>query len=997
MTLRRIVLLGLAAILGGPLMAIETETLSAPGNGAKWDAARDANRLRQELSTHELKDEPGGLRWRFVSKGPSFNDIFLRQELRAPFSEIRVKASNEGAALSLCLKVRDAQGAEWTVPSQPFAAGAEQTFQFPLEQWQVASWSRDADGKLDFPLAYLAVIAFGVKPGTEYDVLIEKVSAIRPDPPVATIHSLQAPPELRAGQTVRFSASFSLDKPCLQDRAVVEIHADGEKRFEVPLDLAKPLTELAPGERVALADVPLTVPLFARGGEASLTLRLGESHLLWRGKRADEELLPVRVLAREPGPLAAHVRPYHGVPTLFINGKPHSGLAYTAYRPSSEVFRDFTAAGVDLFSICGTPTQGGYGLSKTVWTAPEVYDYSQFDERIQMVLAENPDAHIFPRIYLHAPKWWTAEHPDDVVLLDPGDGKPVPFIHSGGLPAPSWASEPWRQATIEGLRRLIEHVQTSPYADRIIGYHLASGTTEEWMMWGANEREWVDYSPANVAKFRDWLRSRYQTDAMLQSSWANPHVTFETARIPTRQEREAATGTLRDATKDRRILDFYLYNSWLVADTIRTFAKATKELAGRDRTVGVFYGYLLQLCGEQRQQNAGHLALEEVLDSPDIDFVCSPTSYAFRQLGGEGTCHFMSLLESVKLHGKLWFNENDVRTSLSPGKLGGWGKPADVAGDIIQQEKELAHSFANGAAQWWFDVGANRYDDPVLMRRIAALVANGQQILAADQSPIDQIAMVVDEKSLCSMRVGDRLGRHLLVGHLPELQRCGAPVGHYLASDLDKLKRQRLILFPTSFAPGGKQREHVDRLKSDGRVLVFLYAPGVYGEHGTFDLSAAEAFCGIRLKQAESPQKLTVKLANGQTYGAPEEVSPVFVPDDPKAEVLGTLPDGSPGLVVKRFPTWTAVFSAAPLPPAVLLRRFADEAKVHAYTDPGDVVWASHDLVAVGVKEKGPRTIHLPRRARQVVDLYTGETVARDANEFTTDFADRATRLFLLQ
>ena len=988
--------LSLLCTVGGVAMAAETEVLFQSGSGAKWDTARDANRLRQELAEHELAEEAEGLRWRFVSKGPRFNDVFLRREVRAPFAEVLVSVRSEGAPLKLALKARDAGGAEWTVPPAELPAGEERILRFPLAAWQVASWSKDADGAFDFPLAWVTLIAFGVEPGQRYDLLVRQVAVVRPDPPVATVHSFALPAELRAGETVRFSADLTFDKPCLLPRAAVEVHAAGSIRFRVPLELEKPLDRIAPGERLRFVDVPVAVPRFARGGAASFALRLGEAHLERDGRRVDEELAAVRIAAREPGAVTSHVRPHRGVPTLFVNGQPHSGLTYTAYRPQPAVFRDFVAAGVNLFSICGTPTESGYGLSRTAWTAPGVYDFSQLDERILMILEEDPHAFVFPRLYLHAPKWWTDEHPDDVVQSDPGDGQFVPFVHSGGLPAPSWASEAWRQATIEGLRRLIRHVETSPYADRVIGYHLASGTTEEWMMWGANEREWVDFSPVNTARFRDWLRARYGTDQALQAAWGDPGAALATARIPTRKEREHAAGSLRDAKAERAVIDFYLYNSFLVADTIATFAKATKEAAGRDKTVGVFYGYLLQLCGEQRQQNAGHLALGQVLACPDVDFVCSPTSYAFRQLGGEGTSHFMSLLGSVKLHGKLWFDENDIRTSLAPGKTGTWGKPENVAGDFLQQEKELANVFTNGAAHWWFDVGANRYDDPELMKRLAGFVGNGPAILAADRSGAEQIALAVDEKSLCHLRVGDRLGRHLLVGHLPQLQRVGAPVGHYLASDLGALARQRLILLPTSFAPGAEQRADLEKLKGDGRVLLFLYAPGVY-RGDVMDAGAAEAFCGIRLRQLPGAHKLLVKLASGDTYGAHEETSPAFAADDPRAEVLGTLPDGSPGLVVKRFPTWTAVFSAAPLLPADLLRRFADQAGVHGYVAPGDVVWASRDLVAVGVATAGEREIRLPRRVGQVLDLYTGEIMARDADTFRTDFPACATRLFLLR
>jgi hypothetical protein len=137
-------------------------------------------------------------------------------------------------------------------------------------------------------------------------------------------------------------------------------------------------------------------------------------------------------------------------------------MAWATYSPTVEVFSDFTRAGVGLFTFSGTPTEAGYGLSKTVWVGPGEFDYSEFDRRVQMLLEANPRAYFFPRLYLHAPAWWSAQHPDDIVLLDPGDGRPVPLVHAGGKPAPSWASEAWRHDTVEGLRRLFEHVAASP-------------------------------------------------------------------------------------------------------------------------------------------------------------------------------------------------------------------------------------------------------------------------------------------------------------------------------------------------------------------------------------------------------------------------------------------------------------------------------------------------------------------------------------------------------
>lgn len=747
------------------------------------------------------------------------------------------------------------------------------------------------------------------------------------------------------------------------------------------------------------------VPLFVFGGRQSVVLRLGDAHIVLDGKRADEAVAAVTVEQREARTSVAAVKTYHGTPTLFINGKPHNGMTWATYRPTPEVFGDFAQAGVTLYTFAATPTESGYGLARTAWTAPGEYDFSQLDERALMLLKENPNAYFFPRLYLHAPKWWSEQHPDDLVLTDPGDGRVVPFIHSGGKPAPSWASETWRRDTIEGLRRLIAHVEASPYADRVIGYHIASGTTEEWMMWGGNENQWVDFSAANTSRFRQWLRDTYGTDAGLRAAWRDERVSLASAAVPLKAQRQRTElGALRDPAKEQAVVDYYRYNSDLVADTICTFAKAVKEATRRKKVVGAFYGYLLQLCGEQRQQNAGHLALETVLASPDVDFLTSPTSYAFRQLGGEGTSHFMSLFGSAKLHGKLWFDENDIRTSLAKGKLGEWGRPADVAGDIVQQEKELANVIVNGSAQWWFDVGGNVYGDSALMGRIGNLAKGATEAQKLDRSSADEVAMVVDERSLCYLRVADPLGARLLVSQLPALSRIGAPVGHYLVTDLPLLKDRKVFFIMTSFAPTAQDRQAIEALKRDGHVLVFLYAPGVYRD-GQLDESGMFDLTGIRLRLSREEAALSVKLTGGhrlaeglegQSYGDSQRVSPLCFADDASATVLGTLADGKPGLVVKTENGWTSVVSSAPMLPARLMRNLAQIAGVHTYIDTEDVVWASKRMVAVCVKDGGKRTVRLPKKSN-VRDLYSGEVIGRGIASFEAQFAERATRVFVVE
>ncbi len=180
---------------------------------------------------------------------------------------------------------------------------------------------------------------------------------------------------------------------------------------------------------------------------------------------------------------------------------------------------------------------------------------------------------------------------------------------------------------------------------------------------------------------------------------------------------------------------------------------------------------------------------------------------------------------------------------------------------------------------------------------------------------------------------------------------------------------------------------------------------------------------GIRLKISSTPAPLRVQLqaaklpstktgtdqpdahaspaANisdlaGQTYGHNHQTAPICYADDPKAIVLGSLADGKAGLVIQDHGTWTAVYSAAPLLPAPLLRHLAQLAGVHLYIDTEDVVWASHDIVAVSVLRTGSRTIQLPRPAN-VSDLYQATEIGQNIRSFKAEFPERGTRVFVLR
>jgi len=73
----------LLALAASPPAADDVEVLFDGAEAGAWDPARDAERIRRELSRSELAIEgsPPALAWRFVSRGVPFNDLLGMHDL----------------------------------------------------------------------------------------------------------------------------------------------------------------------------------------------------------------------------------------------------------------------------------------------------------------------------------------------------------------------------------------------------------------------------------------------------------------------------------------------------------------------------------------------------------------------------------------------------------------------------------------------------------------------------------------------------------------------------------------------------------------------------------------------------------------------------------------------------------------------------------------------------------------------------------------------------
>lgn len=714
------------------------------------------------------------------------------------------------------------------------------------------------------------------------------------------------------------------------------------------------------------------------------------------------------------------VKTHNGAPTIFIEGRPFDGQVFNSMPANPSEIKLFVNAGISVFSFTSTATAGAGAFpgNDPAWKAPGEFDFKSFDDKARNVLSQKPDAYFFPRLDLSAPEWWMKEHPDDIVLernarggLEPlrlpNEPDKIKNKHIVRRTVPCWASEAWRRDTLDAVRRLVDHVEQSPYAGRIIGYHIASGDSHEWFQWGSV----ADWSKANLAAYRKWLGKRYASDDALRKAWNQPGASIATAAPPTGEElSKPAYGTLRDPAREQSVIDYLTYNSWMVADTIEYLARGVRERTGGRKLVGVFYGYILGLAGV-RQQMAGHQDLMRLLESPNLDFLAGPVEYSLRGFGtrmrgfSAGTPVTMSLQGSVREHGKIWFNETDFASSISGGRKAKMGRePLTLETDILRQKRNFAWGLTGAMPHWWFVVAGIRYDNPELMQAIASYRPLAARALALDRSPVDDVAFVADGFSALRHGVGDPMGQFLLREQVPPLARFGGVAGHYALEDLPRLKRHRMIVFGNILAPSESARREISAMKGAGRVLVFTYAPGLY-RNGLVDEAAMREMTGIAIKRSRPSQPLRVGIRKdgaglqgiaGQDYGdpLPAAVDPVFVADDPDAVVLGTLPDGRPGLVIKSFKDWTAVFSSAPMLPAKLLRALAGKAGARLYAEEGDCLFACRDILTINADTAGRKTIQLPEK-RRVHDAFSGKDIAT-ADRFTFDMTQYDTRMFFL-
>ena len=621
-----------------------------------------------------------------------------------------------------------------------------------------------------------------------------------------------------------------------------------------------------------------------------------------------------------------------GVATAGGGDKPLA-FAYRSFWPEFAAMRQFKEAGVDTVCIFAANTDNSLGQPyckyPPVWRWFGKYDFASLDKQYDDVLAVNPQAEFICMLDLNTPAWLQRQ------LSMQGHSAEC---ESFTMLSCACANPAWRKATTEYLVAVVKHLEAR-YGDRVKAYLLACGQTDEWM----------DYSRgvAGRAKTQAWR------------AWLKAH---DRAEMPVpaleRIDRASFENFLRDPATERDVIDYAQFTGDVIADTVLEFAGKTRALIPKQRQIGMFFGYILELT-HSRMVWAGHLEYERLYASPDIDFFISPGTYGDRPMGGGSG--FMVPNGTRVLNGKGFLHEIDHRTPTYNVKLDeyvsiGWMVPwKNQAETDAGLKREFALAIINRTSLWCFDMWGGVFKTPETLQLVAQGKRLWDQYGAQSLPGRAEVALVVDPQSARYVNDQNPLVKEIYQGTRNKLNRLGAPFEVLSFNDLARadLSPYKLLVFPGLFEVTPEKAAVLKaRVLKDGRTALFVYAPGL-SDGRSLDPARVQELTGTAFK--------------------------------------------TPGVTTVQRDGWTAVYAAGytDITPQ-LLKRTAAAAGVTLYCEDEVPVFANERLVAVHMAQGGAKTITLPTACREVRELYTGRVVPVQGKTLQYKFATPDTALFEL-
>lgn len=683
--------------------------------------------------------------------------------------------------------------------------------------------------------------------------------------------------------------------------------------------------------------------------------------------------------------------------------------------------REFEKAGVKVFT----------SILHNGWVGDNKYNYTAVDSTLNIVLKGHPDRYYLPRIKLNIPIEWALKNPEELYVSFKGPRNRDEILElakkmskywdtagwSGKVPdnegrvgLQSFSSERWKQDAGKALIKLVNHLENGPYADRIIGYQIAFGACGETAYWGGfNSTTELkgDYGISNRKAFYDWCIEHHGSLDNLRKAWGIPDLNLSNFQIPNPYVFESDNTTLESFfLSDRQsCIDYNIFTSRMTADAINYFGRLVKENT-EGKPVGVFYGYLFV----QNVTRVGHLAIDQLLNSPDIDFLASPKMYYRSDAGWPGGEQTPSLSIRRK---KIWIDELDNPTHLNESSREFYARNMNETRTLLWREvaKNLAYNNQNF---WWMDLIGGWFDNDTIMDEISKLYQVNKRVRGETLKSISDILYVTDDKSYTV--TSDSYG--LCDGHyggiIPELESelklTGASVETYRLCDLEDipLSQYKLIVFANAFLFEKGQWKRINKRIPATTTVIWNYAAGI--RNPDFAWENVQKITGFSIEPCPAgaadgsikPSRATTKSAprpkgdgGFKGYDIIRDFPLIRIIPDEGLTVLGKYSDGSI-MTAKRTDKQgrQVVLCAYPGLKAEQLREIAISAGCHMYAPVNCTVYGDQRFISVFPKDNVQGSLKLKSRCN-LEEQITGIRYP-EADEIPLDMPEKSAAFFLI-
>ena len=734
----------------------------------------------------------------------------------------------------------------------------------------------------------------------------------------------------------------------------------------------------------------------------------------------------------------SEVKPFQGVPTWFIDGKPVVNSLYTcrprlgANKRSLDYHRKIIKKGNFPICVVGATMTCDEAVPSSVRGPHNPEEFFRIvDFQTRFILDTKPDARIFVWFQQYPSPTFAQNYPDELAQVEDADQG---FRYE--TPGYSYGSEIWSRHCEKSVKDFLARLLSRPYASQIVGFMPGFGIFAENNYGHLDGTRYLsphDFSPAMANFFRKWLLKEYKGDVLaFAAAWGRKGFSFAHAQAPTMMQRSPRLGGgFLDPLVQRNVIDYARCESFAIMHRVERQCRTAKEFTdGRIFTCSQL-GYL---SGRYH-----HREMMPILKSPWLDSFGPAPGYMNRGAGDDIVVN--APVASLMHHNKVFLFQSDVRSHLFTPEKRRFGETATAEESVAVYRRELGKYMTTGIVpyQWTFQ---RWWEDPKIMADVPKYDKWMRMSARFPRRSAAQVAVVLDPLSLSAgieynySRAPITAAQHVSFNRNLEWHRLGAPYDLWLFDDLAEsaeLDRYKVVVLPAQLALTVDQRRAVhEKLERNGRTLVWMYAPGVFRAEGAhLDLADGNTdICGFKLEKETSPHTLVMTpdkaafkavfgsgevedrlgWSNTPLYGGfsykinyanPKPIPPeVFearfkVKDTPGVTVLARYEEGgAPAAAVKKFAHHTSVFWGAGILNVSAFRSIAASAGVHLYTDRPAVVYASENFAVVHVKDSGPIRVKLPRKAQRIIDLTDESLIASDTDAFTVDPGAKGTCLF---